>query len=106
MWCIPVFEHLEQAQYMAGDRKYTLPKGSKKQGTPIHMWCIPVSENFEQAQHMAGDTKCTLLCIPASEHAEQSQYMAGNRQWTLQKGSKKQGAPIHMCCILASEHLD
>ena len=55
---------------------------------------------------MAGDTKCTLLCIPASEHAEQSQYMAGKRQWTLQKGSQKQGAPIHMCCILASEHLD
>ena len=57
MWCIPVSEHLEQAQYMAAYRKYTLPKDSKKQGTPIHMWCIPVSErleHLEQAQNMAG----------------------------------------------------
>ena len=63
MWCIPVSEHLEQAQYMARDRKCTLPKASKKQGTPIHMWCILTSEHLEQAPYMAGDRKCTLQKI-------------------------------------------
>ena len=60
MWSIPVYEHLEHAQYTAEDRKLTSPKGSKKQGTPIHMWCIPVSEHLEQAQYMGGGRRCTL----------------------------------------------
>ena len=90
MWCIPVTEHLEQAQYRGGGRRCTLPKGSRKQGTPIHMWCIPVSEQLEQAPYMAGDKKCTLpkhckkqgtsihmICIPVPEHYEQAQHMAG-----------------------------
>ena len=46
---------IEQAQYMAGDKKGTLPKHCKKQGTSIHMICIPVPEHYEQAQHMAGE---------------------------------------------------
>ena len=37
MWCIPVSEQLEQAQYMAADRTCMLAKDSKKQGTPVHI---------------------------------------------------------------------
>ena len=68
---------------MAGDRLGTLPKDSKKQGTPIHSWCIPVSEHLEQAQYMPGDRKCTLP-----------------------KDSKKQGTPIHIWYIPVSENLE